>query len=152
MSPFQKCVQWSWLPTKMATKVKIEKRGIKLKKNLLCNYWANLNQTFLKWSLGGPLPKRPSWLNGRTAWNIFGREPSNDYFINIKFWLNKWFQTRIFLWEFPIGFYVKLSSAVAGILVGGMKCRTQFWKGTTQGSFQKSLVEIGSVVTEKIFF
>jgi hypothetical protein len=34
-----------------------------------------------------------------------------------------------------------------------MKCRTQFWKGTTQGSFQKSLVEIGSVVTEeKIFF
>jgi hypothetical protein len=35
----------------------------------------------------------------------------------------------------------------------GMKCRTQFWKGTTQGSFQQSLVEIGSVVSEeKIFF
>jgi hypothetical protein len=34
-----------------------------------------------------------------------------------------------------------------------MKCRTQFWKGTTQGSFQQSLVEIGSVVSEeKIFF
>jgi hypothetical protein len=48
---------------------------------------------------------------------------------------------------------VKLSSAVAAILVGGMKCRTQFWKGTTQGSFQQSLVEIGSVVSEeKIFF
>jgi hypothetical protein len=47
---------------------------------------------------------------------------------------------------------VKLSSAVAAILVGGMKCRTQFWKGNTQGSFQKSLVEIGSVVSEKIFF
>jgi hypothetical protein len=29
----------------------------------------------------------------------------------------------------------------------------QFWKGTTQGSFQQSLVEIGSVVPEeKIFF
>jgi hypothetical protein len=29
-----------------------------LKKNLLLwNYWANLNQTLLKWSLGGPLPK-----------------------------------------------------------------------------------------------
>jgi hypothetical protein len=41
--------------------------------------------------------------------------------------------------EFPIGFYVKLSSAVAAILVGGMKCRTQFWKGTTQGSSQQSL-------------
>jgi hypothetical protein len=34
-----------------------------------------------------------------------------------------------------------------------MKCRTQFWKGTTEGSFQQSLVEIGSVVSEKkIFF
>jgi hypothetical protein len=42
---------------------------------------------------------------------------------------------------------------VAAILVGSLKCRTQFWKGTTQGSFQQSLVEIGSVVSEeKIFF
>ena len=57
------------------------------------------------------------------------------------------------LWEFPIGSYGKLSSAVVAILVGGLKCRTQFWKGTTQGSFQQSLVEIGSVVSErKIFF
>jgi hypothetical protein len=30
-----------------------------------------------------------------------------------------------------------------------MKWRTQFWKGTTQGSFQQSLVEIGSVVSEE---
>ena len=31
---------------------------MKLKKNLLLwNYWANLNQTLLKWSLGGPLSK-----------------------------------------------------------------------------------------------
>jgi hypothetical protein len=44
-----------------------------------------------------------------------------------------------------LGSYVKLSSAVVAILVGGLKCRTQFWKGTTQGSFQQSLVEIGSV-------
>jgi hypothetical protein len=65
----------------------------------------------------------------------------------------EWFQTRRFLWEFPIGFYVKLSSAVAAILVGVMKCRTQFWKGITQRSFQQSLVEIGSVVSEeKNFF
>jgi hypothetical protein len=54
-----------------------------------------------------------------------------------------------FLWEFPIGSYIKLSSAVAAILVGGLI----FWKGTIQGSFQQSLVEIGSVVSEeKIFF
>ena len=48
---------------------------------------------------------------------------------------------------------VKLRSAVAAILVGGLKCRTQIWKGTTQGSFQQNLVEIGSVISEeKIFF
>jgi hypothetical protein len=42
---------------------------------------------------------------------------------------------------------------VAAILDGGLKCWTHFWNGTTQGSFQQSLVEIGSVVSEeKIFF
>jgi hypothetical protein len=39
---------------------------------------------------------------------------------------------------------VKLSLAVAAILNRGLKCQTQFWKGATQGSFQQSLVEIGS--------
>jgi hypothetical protein len=68
---------------------KLEKRGMKFKKNLLWNYWANLNQTLLKWSLGGPLS------DTRRCW------------------------------------------------------RTHFWKGTTQRSFQQSLVEIGSVVSEK---
>jgi hypothetical protein len=39
------------------------------------------------------------------------------------------------------------------MLVGGLKWQSQFWKGTTQGSFQQSLVEIGSVVSkEKISF
>ena len=34
---------------------KLEKGGMKLKKNLLLwNYWANLNQTLLKWSFCGP--------------------------------------------------------------------------------------------------
>ena len=48
---------------------KLEKRGDEIKKNLLWNYWANLNQTLLKWSLGGPLSKLsistvlyPRWL------------------------------------------------------------------------------------------
>ena len=38
---------------------KLEKRGDEIRKNflLLWNYWANLNQTLLKWSLGGPLSK-----------------------------------------------------------------------------------------------
>jgi hypothetical protein len=42
------------------------------------------------------------------------------------------------VWEFPIGSYVKLSSAEAAILVCVLKCRTQFWKRTTQVSFQQS--------------
>jgi UV DNA damage repair endonuclease len=42
---------------------------------------------------------------------------------------------------------------LAAILVESRDQRTQFWKGTTQESFQQSLVEIGSVVSEeKIFF
>ena len=37
---------------------KLEKRGDEIRKNrLLWNHWANLNQTMLKWSLGGPLSK-----------------------------------------------------------------------------------------------
>jgi adenylate kinase family enzyme len=38
---------------------------------------------------------------------------------------------------------------MAAILDTGRCWRTQFWKGTTQGSFQQSLVEIGSVVSEE---
>ena len=79
----------------------------------------------------------------------FGRGPSKDYSTKVWLQLAQWFLRRRFLWEFPIGFYVKLSSAVAAILIGGMKCLTHFWEGTTQGSFQQSLVEIGSVVSEK---
>jgi hypothetical protein len=37
---------------------KLQKGGMKFKKNLLLwNYWANFNQTLLRWSLGGPLLK-----------------------------------------------------------------------------------------------
>jgi hypothetical protein len=43
---------------------------------------------------------------------------------------------------------------MAAILVGGLKWRTQFWKGSTQRSFQQGLLEIGSVVicSIRIFF
>ena len=43
--------------------------------------------------------------------------------------------------------------SLAAILVGSRDHRIQFWKGAIQESFQQSLVEIGSVVSEeKIFF
>jgi hypothetical protein len=73
VAPLENCVRWSWLPTKMATKLKIEKRGDQIKKNLLpWNYRANLNQTLLKWSLGGPFQNcvwhfRPSTKMAATA-------------------------------------------------------------------------------------
>jgi hypothetical protein len=119
--------------------------------------WLKLAQWFLRGRFLCEFPigsyVKQSSAVGRTTGHIFGREPSNDYFIKILFLLSKWFQTRRFLWEFPIGSYVKLSSAVVAILVRVLKCRTQFWKRTTQESFQQSLVEIGSVVSqEKIFF
>jgi hypothetical protein len=55
-----------------------------------------------------------------------------DYFIKVWFQLSNWFQTRRFLCEFPIGSYVKLSSAVGAILVEGPNRLTYFWKRTTQ--------------------
>jgi hypothetical protein len=64
---------------------------------------------------------QPSWSEGGTIRHNFGRGPSNDYFIKVWFQLSNWFQTRRFLCEFPIGSYVKLSSAVAnfdGIVIG----------------------------------
>ena len=58
MAPFQNCVRWSLLPTKMAAKLKNLEKGDGIIKNLLhWNYWTNRNQTLVEWSLGGPLPK-----------------------------------------------------------------------------------------------
>jgi hypothetical protein len=131
-----------------------------LKSSPLCLYSSNLGTFWLKIEQFWPFEEIsiflswwPSWIQDGSDGQNFGTEPSNDYFIKILFLLSKWFQTRRFLWEFPIGSYVKLNSAVAAILVGVLKCRTQFWKRTTQEAFQQSLVEIGSAVSEeKIFF
>jgi hypothetical protein len=38
--------------------------------------------------------------------------------------------------------------SLAAIVVGSRDHRTQFWKGAIQGSFHKSLVAIGPVVSE----
>jgi hypothetical protein len=71
-----------------------------------------------------------------------GNSHKNLLFRNHWDLLSKWFQTRRFLWEFPIGSYVKLSSAVVALLVRGMKCRTHFWKGTTQGKKNSSPLKL----------
>ena len=120
------------------------------------NYWFQTRWFLCEFPIGSYVKLnsavQPSWSEGGTTRHNFGRGPSNDYFIKVWFQLSNWFQTRWFLCEVPLGSYVKLSLAVAAILVGGLKCRKQFWKGTTQGSFQQSLVEIGSVVSEENLF
>jgi hypothetical protein len=42
--------------------------------------------------------------------------------------------------------------SLVAILVGSRDHRTQFWKGAIQESFQQSMVEIGSVVSEEKIF
>ena len=94
---------------------------------------------------------QPSWSEGGTARHNFGRGPFNDYFIKVWFQLSNWFQTRRFLCEFPIGSYVKLSSAVGAILVEGPNCLTYFWKRTIQWLFHQNLVLIEQMVSDKKF-
>jgi hypothetical protein len=62
------------------------------------------------------------------------------------------FLKRRFLCEFPIGSYVKLSSAVWTILVGGPNHRTHFWKRTIQWLFRQNLVLIEQMVSDKKIF
>jgi hypothetical protein len=78
--------------------------------------------------------------------------PFDQFFFYLQFWSKSdypsWSSCPFFIKFIKMTkatSYVKLSSAVAAILVGVLKCWTQFWKRTTQESFQQSLVEIGSV-------
>ena len=71
------------------------------------------NHIFSNFRGGGEAPGAPL---GTTRHN-FGRGSSN--FIKVWFQLSNWFQTKRFLCEFPIGSYVKPSSAVGAILVEG---------------------------------
>jgi hypothetical protein len=79
-----------------------------------------------------------SWSEGGTTRHNFGTEPSNDYLIKVWFQLSNWFQTRRFLCEFPIGFYVKLSTAVQPSWSEGGTTRHNF--GT--GPFNDYLIKV----------
>jgi hypothetical protein len=95
---------------------------------------------------------RPSWLEVGITGHKFGRGPSKDY--STKDWLQLalWFLRKRFLCEFPIGSYVKLSSAVGAILVEGLNRLTYFWKRTIQWLFHQHLVLIEQMVSEKKIF
>jgi len=79
----------------------------------------------------------------------FGRGPSKDHSTKVWLQLAQWFLRRRFLCEFPIGSYVKLSSAVGAILVEGPNRRTHFWKRTIQWLFHQNLVLIEQMVSDK---
>jgi hypothetical protein len=99
--------------------------------------WANCNQTLVECSLDD-LPKLcqvilTSNQDGHQAKN---RKKGDEIKKKSKVWfqLSYWFQTRRFLCEFPIGYYVKLSSAVGAILIEGPNRWTHFWKRTKNQS------------------
>jgi hypothetical protein len=92
---------------------------------------------------------RTSWLEVGITGHIFGRGPSMDYSIKVWLQLVQWFMMRRFLCEFPIRFYVKLSSAVGAILIEGPNRRTHFWKRTIQWLFHQNWVLIEQMVSDK---
>jgi hypothetical protein len=55
--------------------------------------------------------------------------------------LAQWFLRRRFVCEFPIGSYVKLSSAVRAILVEGPNCRTHFGREPSTKMVTKLKIE-----------
>ena len=95
---------------------------------------------------------RPSWLEVGITGHNFGRGPSKDHSTKVLLQLALWFLRRKFLCEFPIGFYVKLSSAVGAILVEGPNRRTHFWKRTIQWLSHQNFVLIEQMVSDKKIF
>ena len=75
---------------------------------------------------------RPFRLEVGITGHNFGRGPCKDYSTKVWLQLAQWFLRRRLLCEFPIGSYVKLSSAVGTILVEGPNRRTHFCKRTIQ--------------------
>ena len=98
------------------------------------------------------LASLPSWLEVGITGHNFGRGPSKDHSTKVLLQLAKWFLRRRFLCEFPLGFYVKLSSAVGAILVEGSNRQTHFWKRTIQWLFHQNFVLIEQMVSDKKIF
>ena len=95
---------------------------------------------------------RPSWLEVGITGHNFGRGPSKDHSTKVWLQLSQWLLKRRFLCEFPIGSYVKLSSAVGSILIEGPNRRTHFWKITIQWLFHQNFVLIEQMVSDKKIF
>ena len=127
-----------------------------LKSSSLCLYSSNLGTFWLKIEQFWPFEEISIFSNGghlgyRTALMDTILKGDHSRIISTKFcwdWLSSFRGEDFFLISFP---FFSVFSLVA-ILVESRDHRTQFWKRTTQESFQQSLVEIGSVVSEENFF
>jgi hypothetical protein len=91
-------------------------------------------------------------VGNRDHWTQFWKGPSKDHSTKVWLQLAQWFLRRRFLCEFPIGSYVKLSSAVGAILIEGPNRRTYFWKRTIQWLFHQHFVLIEQMVSDKKIF
>jgi hypothetical protein len=69
--------------------------------------------------------------------HVVGRGPSKDHSTKVWLQLSQWFLKRRILCEFPIGFYVNLSSAVGAILVEGPKAGHIFGREPSNDYFIK---------------
>jgi hypothetical protein len=92
---------------------------------------------------------RPSWLEIGITGHNFGRGPSKDYSTKVWLQLAQWILRRRLLCEFPIGSYVKLSSAVGAILIEWPNRRTHLWKKTIHWLFDQNFVLIEQMVSDK---
>jgi hypothetical protein len=79
----------------------------------------------------------PSWLEVGITTHNFGRGPSKDHSTKVLLQLAQWFLRRRFLCEFPIGSYVKLSTAVQPSWSEGGTTRCNFGKGPFNDYFIK---------------
>jgi hypothetical protein len=92
-------------------------------------------------------------VGSRDHWTQFWKGPSKDHSTKVWWQLAQWFLKRRFLCEFPIGSYVKLSSAVGAILVEGPNRRTHFWKRTIHLSvyfYQKLTIHLSVYFNQKL--
>ena len=92
---------------------------------------------------------RPSWLEVGITGHNFQGGPPNDHSTKVWLQLAQWFLRRRFLCEYPIGSYVKLSSAVGASWSKDRNRRTHFWKRTIQWLFHQNVVLIEQMVSDK---
>jgi hypothetical protein len=85
-----------------------------------------------------------SWLEVGITGHIFGRGPSKDHSTKVWLQLVQWFMRRRFVCEFPIGFYVKLSSR----LPTKMSAKLKIEKGEMK--FRKIFSETTEPISTKL--